>query len=293
MNWNYKVLTPEEYLESFPIKADEIPSVIGEPTFVAAYAVIRALKTNCIAMEDDRSALGKLHCMMDSSSLEATKTKILASTDPGELTYQGLKTEEQRAQHLASYSRRKAYWEADKNIKEACKRYLLSKFESVYFQEISDSLTKFKTVDIMQLIEHITSSFPPEPEEITAVEATLREPWDPTNHIENLFQHVKEGTETLLQMKFITSKSDCEKFFIKYVYQAIRETNQFEAVCIKWKSMPEKDKKTSKQCRAFFAKKYNIFNTTQNSLALAGVANSVQHVYKYRTPTYRWYYYWS
>jgi hypothetical protein len=40
MNWNYKVLTPKEYLESFPIQAEEVPPVIGQPTFVAANVVI-------------------------------------------------------------------------------------------------------------------------------------------------------------------------------------------------------------------------------------------------------------
>jgi hypothetical protein len=148
--------------------------------------------------------------------METNKTKILASKDPGELNYTGLATDALRAQHLASYSRKKAFWESDKNSKEACKRFMLSRFESVYFQELSDSLTKFKTVDIIQLIDHITTAFPPEPEEISAVEETLREPWDPTNHIENLFQAVKEGTETLLQMKYVTSKTDSEKLFIKY-----------------------------------------------------------------------------
>jgi hypothetical protein len=121
MNWNYKVLTPEEYLESLPIQAEEVPAVVGQPTFVAANVVITALKTNCIAMDDDRSALGKLHCMMDSLSMEANKQKILANKDPGELSYDGLTSEALRAQHLASYSRKKSLWEADKNVKEACK----------------------------------------------------------------------------------------------------------------------------------------------------------------------------
>jgi hypothetical protein len=124
MNWNYKVLTPEEYLEKISIKAEEIPPVVGQPTLVASNVVITALKTNCIAMDDDRSALGKVHCMMDSSSMEANKTKILASKDPGELTYTGLATEALRAGHLASYSRKKSFWESDKNLKEACKRFI-------------------------------------------------------------------------------------------------------------------------------------------------------------------------
>jgi hypothetical protein len=95
-----KVLTPEEYLERLPIQAEEVPLVVEKPTFVAANMVITALKTNCIDMDDDRSALGKLHCMMDSSSMEAGKTAILASKDPGELNFNGVTTEEMRAVHM-------------------------------------------------------------------------------------------------------------------------------------------------------------------------------------------------
>ena len=123
---------------------------------------------------------------------------------------------------------------------------MLSRFESVYFQELSDSITKFKTVTITDL--------PPEPEEISAVEATLREEWDPTNHIKNLFQSVKEGTEILLQMKYI-DQAQCDMQFIKYVYAAIRNSGQFEEACIKWKALPAADRKTNKQCRTFFSKK--------------------------------------
>ena len=281
MNWNYKVLTPEEYLEHFPIKAEEVQLVVGLPTFVSSNVVIVALKTNCIAQDDDRSVLGKLHCIMDTSSMEAT---FSASTDPGELKYDGLATEELQANHLAKYSRKKALWEADKNVQEASKRFMLSRSKSVYFQALSDPLTKFKTVTITKLIDHITSAYPPEPEEITAVEATLREEWDPTNHIENLFQAVKEWTETLYKMKYIT-KAQGNAQFIKYVYAAIRNSGQFEEACIKWKALPSGDRKTNKQCRAFFSKKYNVYRTAQNSLSLAGVANSVQQVQELKQAT--------
>jgi hypothetical protein len=85
-------------------------------------------------------------------------------------------------------------------------------------KKTGSSGTSPKTVDIIQLIDHIPTAFPPEPEEFSAVEALLREPWDPTDHIENLFQTVKEGTETLLLMKYVTTKTDCEKLFIKYAF---------------------------------------------------------------------------
>ena len=87
MNWNYKVYTAEEYLEKFPTKQEEVQPVVGLPTFVSAHVVISALKTNCIAMDDDRSNLGKLHCIMDTSNME---TRVVASTNPGELSFAGL-----------------------------------------------------------------------------------------------------------------------------------------------------------------------------------------------------------
>jgi hypothetical protein len=73
MSQTISVLSPEDYLERFPIKAEEVPRVIGKPTFVSSNVVIKALKTNCIRMKDPRSALGKLHCMMDSSSVKMNK----------------------------------------------------------------------------------------------------------------------------------------------------------------------------------------------------------------------------
>jgi hypothetical protein len=80
-------------------------------------------------------------------------------------------------------------------------------------------------------------------------------------------------------MKYVTSKIVIEKLFIKHAYYAaIQNGGQFEKDCIKWKSLPDKDKKTNKQCRTFFGKSYNIYNTSQNSLVLAGVVNSVQQV---------------
>ena len=60
----------------------------------------------------------------------------------------------------------------------------------------------------------------------------------------------------------------------------------FEEACIKWKALPAADKTTNRQCRAFFSKKYNVYHTSQNSLALAGVANSVQQVQELEQATH-------
>jgi hypothetical protein len=100
MNYNITVLSPEEYLERFPIQAEEVPRVIGKPTFVSANKVIAALKKNCIRMKDTRPKVGKLHCIMDSTAYKANKTAIVASTDPGELDFDGMEKGEVRAVHM-------------------------------------------------------------------------------------------------------------------------------------------------------------------------------------------------
>jgi hypothetical protein len=228
-------------------------------------------------MKDPRSSLGKLHCMMDSTSMEKNKTAVIASADPGELRFVGSTTAESRATHIAQYNIKKAKWESDENVKEACKIFLLSRFEPVYFQALSDSITEFKNVTIIELTEHITTKYPPRQKEMNAVEATLREQWDPTNHIENMFESVKQGTDTLLLMKS-TSTKEWDKTFIKYAYTAISNSGQFDTACLKWSALPIKGRSTTKQCRAYFDNKYNTFEASQDSLAIAGIANSVQQV---------------
>ena len=157
MNYNITVLSPEAYLERFPIQAEEVPKVIGKPTFVSANRVIVALKKNCVNMKDTRSKVGKLHCIMDSKAHEEKKITIVASTDPGELDFTGKEKEEDRAVYLSKYCRQKAHWEADENIKEACKTFILSRFEPVYFQVLADPITEFKNVTVKEIIKHITT----------------------------------------------------------------------------------------------------------------------------------------
>jgi hypothetical protein len=109
MNYNITVLSPEEYLERFPIQAEEVPQVIGKPTFASANKVIAKLKANCIRMKDTRSKVGKLHCIMDSTAYEANKTAVVASTDPGELDFGGMKKKETRAVYITKYCQQRAH----------------------------------------------------------------------------------------------------------------------------------------------------------------------------------------
>jgi hypothetical protein len=69
--------------------------------------------------------------------------------------------------------------------------------------------------------------------------------------------------ETLLLMKAITKK-ECDRVLIKYVYTATSNSGQFNTACLKWKALPEADRSKNKQCRAYFEKKYEIFESSQD-----------------------------
>jgi hypothetical protein len=273
----YQIITKtvEEYLIAFPIKMEEVDKVIGRPTFTKVNRVTVALKTNCIAMEDPRSRVGRLHCITDSQHLEEGEIGIPPSANPGAPTFVGLTSALARENYMLDHTTRLAEWQADCNVQEACKRFLVSRFEPVYLQELADPITKFKGVSIRAMITFLNRKYPAEPEEVATLETELRETWDANNHIENLFQSIKEGCETLILMNAIVI-ADVDKTFIKYVYNAIRGSGQFEGACIKWKALPEDDRATVTQIRTFFSRKYDVFDAQQNSLHQAGVANSVQ-----------------
>ena len=59
--------------------------------------------------------------------------------------------------------------------------------------------------------------YPAEPKEVENQEALY---WDDNKHIENLFQAIKEGYRTLLQMNALR-RTDIDQTYVKYVYNTI------------------------------------------------------------------------
>jgi hypothetical protein len=109
--------TVEEYLLAFPIQMEEVDKIIDRPTFSSCNKIIVALKTNCISIEDDRSGLGKLHCIIDSAPMEANRVGIVASINQGPLSFTGLAdTQAAKDTYLIGYYAQKELWVADKNL---------------------------------------------------------------------------------------------------------------------------------------------------------------------------------
>jgi hypothetical protein len=113
-------------------------------------------------------------------------------------TFVGLEDALARENYMLDHTTRLAQWQANCNVKEACKRFLISRFEPVYLQELAYSITKFKGVSIRAMITFLNPKCPAGTEEVVSLETEIREPCDANNDIENLFQSIKEGCETLI-----------------------------------------------------------------------------------------------
>jgi hypothetical protein len=82
--------TVEEYLLAFPIQMEEVDKITDCPTFKSCNRIIKALKTNCISIEDEQSDLDKLHCIIDTENMEDDAIAIAASINPGPLSFDNL-----------------------------------------------------------------------------------------------------------------------------------------------------------------------------------------------------------
>jgi hypothetical protein len=83
---------------------EEVDKVIRRPIFTKANKVTVAIKTNCIAIEDSRSRVGKLHRIMNSQHLETGAVAIVPGQNPGALTFQGLADAAAQYTHLIEHT---------------------------------------------------------------------------------------------------------------------------------------------------------------------------------------------
>jgi hypothetical protein len=140
---------------------EEVDKITDRPTFNSCNKVIKALKTNCISIEDERSELGKLHCIIDLADMEENGVGIVARINPGPLSFTGLDNIQAADTYLIGYYAQKELWVADKNLKEAAKRFLMSRIDPTYLRELAHGVTGYKGVSIEDLIQFLQDEYPP------------------------------------------------------------------------------------------------------------------------------------
>jgi hypothetical protein len=69
--------------------------------------------------------------------------------------------------------------------------------------------------------------------------------------------------------------NNMDRTCVKYIYNTIRKTGQFDPACFKWKALPPDERATLQQIKTYFGDKYKVYDAQQLSLHQAVVANSV------------------
>ena len=61
--------------------------------------------------------------------------------------------------------------------------------------------TGCKGVTLLQFMDYLTDTYPVDLEKRDTIKKSLTEPWDTTQHIGYLFNHITKGLETLASMQ--------------------------------------------------------------------------------------------
>ena len=263
-------------MDDFVKGQNALQKVIGKPSFTTTKPVIDAVEINLINMPDRRDLqFGKLHLIEDTSLLpNGPALQIAASVDQGQpLPFVPLTTIRQRQNYLHEYRRDQEYYLNDQNVEEAMKKFIISNFDEVYFDDLKDTRFGYKGVTTRDLLDLLIADYPATPEERAAVRKLIEAAWDPNQHIVKLFAYLKEHLTTLAKMKGIATYTDEE--FIEAVYMAIVKTKQFSKACVKWKRLPAADRLTEAQARAYFKNVYELFDIERDSFHELGIANNV------------------
>ena len=262
--------------EDFVQGKNDVPKVLGKPSFTAAKPVMDAVETNLIAMTDRRDTqYGKLHLMEDTSLLpNGPALQVVQSADQGEpLPYVHPTTVRERQNYLHEYRKDQEYWLNDQNTEEALKKFIISRFDEVYFDDLKDTRFGYKGVTTRDLIDLLIADFPATPEERSAVKKLIEADWDPNQHIVKLYSYLKENLTTLAKMRGIVPYTNEE--FVEALYMAVQKTKQFTKACAKWKRKPAVDRATEAQARTYFKDVYEIFDLERDSFHELGIANNV------------------
>lgn len=262
--------------EDFVQGKNDVPKVLGKPSFTAAKPVLDLVEANLIAMTDRRDPrYGKLHLIKDTSLLpNGPALQVVQSVDQGQTQpYVAPTTVREMQNYLHDYRRDQEYWLNDQNAKEVVKKFIISRFDEVYFDELKDTRFGYKGVTTRDLIDLLIADFPATPEEQAAVKKLIEADWDPNQHIVKLFLYLKEHLTTLAKMKGAVAYTDDE--FVEAVYMAVQKTKQFTKVCAKWKQKPAIDRATEAQARTYFKDAYEIFDLERNSFHKLGIANNI------------------
>ena len=141
---------------------NDVPKVLGKPSFTTVKPVLDAVDTNLIAMLDPRDPqYGKLHLVEDTSILpNGPAQQIVPSADQGKpIPYTHPTTVRQRQNYLHDFREDQENWLDDQNAEESLKLFILSRMDEVYFDDLKEPIFEYKGVTLCDFMDLLIDDF--------------------------------------------------------------------------------------------------------------------------------------
>ena len=112
------------------------------------------------------------------------------------------------------------------------KHILLNAFEEVYFKGKRNRHTWYNTTTLIEMIKYLYNNYGIiSPEELEENDRRMREAYDPTKPIENLFEQMEEAVE----YADAGGAAYNDKQILSRVYLLVRNTGMYNDTCREWR----------------------------------------------------------
>lgn len=231
----------EEIKECFP--HPHIPSQHGMPTFEIIADVHRKLKANAASVSSNLG--GGTHGLLGLTILPATYQTVtghafVAPVNPGSLpNIAPTATQAQIGESVRQHKERLKIWKKYLATDLALKNQILSTFDEVYLKGLRNRHVGYQNVSAREMIQHLYLNYGViTPAELDENDARMREPFDSTKPIEELFEQIEDATDYADAAGAPYNNAQV----ISRAYVLVLKTGEYNDACRDWRKRPEQEK---------------------------------------------------
>lgn len=240
-----------------------IPRHAGAPSFESIQATHRLLKANAASVPSDLGGgtHGLLGLMLDDAVYNnVTGENFVRPANPGNTAIipAGATSAQTHALVRVHAENLRVFREVTRTD-QALKQQLLSVYDDMYFKALRNPHVGYTNATTFQLIQHLYNTYG----RITQIdlsdnEKRLKQTYDPTLPIENLFSQVEEAIEYAAAGGAPFTNNQ----IVTNAYLLIFQTGQFERACEDWDVMTPADK-TWVNFKTHFTRAHQRFSNMQ------------------------------
>lgn len=233
--------TMETVKENFP--HPHIPAQPGMPTYDIIASVHRKLKANAASVASTLG--GGTHGLLGLTILPATYQTVtgypfIPPINPGNLpTIAPTASQAHIGEAVRQHKERLKIWKEYNATDLALKNQLLTTFDEVYLKGLRNRHVGYQNVTARDMIQHLYTNYGViTPADLDDNDARMREPFDASKPIEELFEQIEEATDYADAAGAPYNNSQV----LSRAYVLVHKTGEYNDACRDWRKKPTNEK---------------------------------------------------